>query len=98
MIYVDFESILVPKENGKQNLDESYTNKFQKHVPCSCDYKVVCLDDTCSKPFESYLGEDTACNFINSVLDESKYCCDVMKKLFNKEFMVNKKDNEDSVC
>ena len=31
-IYADFESILVPEDNGKQNPDESYTNKYQKHV------------------------------------------------------------------
>ena len=29
MIYVDFESILVPEANGKQNLDESYTYECQ---------------------------------------------------------------------
>ena len=27
MIYLDFKSILVPEDNGKQNLDDSYTNK-----------------------------------------------------------------------
>ena len=27
-IYADFESILVPEDNGKQNLNESYTNKY----------------------------------------------------------------------
>ena len=26
MIYADFESILVPEDNGKQNPEESYTN------------------------------------------------------------------------
>ena len=29
MIYIDFESILVPENNGKQNPGESYTNKYQ---------------------------------------------------------------------
>ena len=37
MIYVDFESILEAEE--KQNSDESYTNKYQKHVACSYGYK-----------------------------------------------------------
>ena len=32
MIYADFENILVPEDNGKQNTNESYTNKYQKHV------------------------------------------------------------------
>ena len=29
MIYVDFKSILVPENNGKQNPGESYTNNYQ---------------------------------------------------------------------
>ena len=32
MIYVDFGSILVPEDNGKQNAHESYTNKYQKYI------------------------------------------------------------------
>ena len=28
IIYADFEIILVPEDNGKQNPQESYTNKF----------------------------------------------------------------------
>ena len=34
IIYADFESILVPKDNWKKNANESYTNKYQKHVAC----------------------------------------------------------------
>ena len=45
MIYADFESILVPEDNGKENWNESYTNKYQKHAACSYGYKVVCVDD-----------------------------------------------------
>ena len=36
MIYADFESILIPENNGKQN---SYTNKYQNHVGCSFSSK-----------------------------------------------------------
>ena len=36
--YPDFESILVPENSGKQNSEESYTNKDQKHIACSCGY------------------------------------------------------------
>ena len=35
IIYADFQAILVPKDNGKQNPDEFYTNKYQKYVVCS---------------------------------------------------------------
>ena len=29
MVYADFESILVPEDNGKQNPKESYTNNIK---------------------------------------------------------------------
>ena len=32
MIYTDFESSLVPEDNGKQNPKQSYINKYQKHI------------------------------------------------------------------
>ena len=39
MIYADLENILAPEDSGKQNPEESYTKKYQKHVACSCGYK-----------------------------------------------------------
>ena len=44
-IYAEFESILVPEHNGKQNPNESQTNKYQKHVGCSYGYKLVYVND-----------------------------------------------------
>ena len=38
MTYADFESILVPEDNGNQNPNEFYTNNYQKHVACSYGY------------------------------------------------------------
>ena len=73
------------ENNGKQNLEESYTNKYQKHIACSYGYKLVCVDDMFSKPFKTYLGKDAV----------SKYCCELMKKHFNKEVVMAKGDNED---
>ena len=58
MIWADFENILVPEDNGKQNPNEFYTNKYQKDVSCSYGYKLLCVDDKFSKPFKSYLGKD----------------------------------------
>ena len=63
----------MPEDNEKQNQNESYANKYQKHFACSYSYKLVCVDDTYSKPFKSYLGQDAAYNFINSIIEESKY-------------------------
>ena len=58
LISADFESILVPEDNGKQSPDKSYTTKCQKHVACSYGYQLVCVDEKLCKPFKSYLGED----------------------------------------
>ena len=51
MIYVDFVCILVSEDNGKENPEKSYTNKYQKHVACSYGYKLVCLNDNFSEFF-----------------------------------------------
>ena len=85
----------MPEDNGKENLDESCTNKYQKYVVRSYGYKLVCVDDKFSKPFKSYLGGDAVYNFINSMIEESKYCSDVMKINFNKKPVMTKKDNQD---
>ena len=41
MLYTDFQNILVLKGNGKENPNEFYTNKYQKYIACSYDYKLV---------------------------------------------------------
>ena len=64
-IYADFESILVPEYNGKQNPNESYRNNYQNHIACSYGCKLVCVVDKFSKPFNSYLSEDAVYSFIN---------------------------------
>ena len=48
--------------------------KYQKHIACSFGYKLVCVDDTFSKPLKSYLGKDTVCNFIIIMVEVNKYC------------------------
>ena len=95
IIYADFKSILVSKDNGKQNPENSYANKYQKHIPCSYGYKLVCINDKFSKPFKIYLDKDAIYNSINSMIEERKYCSSVMKKYFNKELAMTKEDNED---
>ena len=85
----------MPENNGKQNPEECYTNKFPNHIACSYGYKIVCVDDKFTKPFKTYLGKDAVYNFIKSMIKENKYCSDMVKKHFNKELMMTKEDNED---
>ena len=50
MIYENFEIISVPKNNENQNPKVTYTNKYQKNVSFTYDYKLVCADDKLIKP------------------------------------------------
>ena len=94
IIYGNFEIILVPKYNRKQNQSKTYTNKYQNDVGCSFGYKIVCADDQFSKPFKSYLGEDAFHKFITNMTEESKYCRRVMKEHFTNELIMTKGDGK----
>ena len=45
--------------------------------------------------FKTYLVKEVVINFINSMIEESKYRNNVMKKHFNEEHLIPKKANED---
>ena len=94
IIDTDFENILLIEDDRKQNPKESYTSKYQEHIAYSYGYILVCGDEF-GKPFKAYLGKNAIYNFINSMIEESKCCSEVMKKHFNKEFVMTKEDNED---
>ena len=47
------------------------------------------------KPFKSYLGQDAVYNFIKSMIDQSKYCTEIIKKHFNKKLVMTREDDED---
>ena len=72
----------------------SYTSTYQKHIACIYGYKLVCVHDKFSKPFQTYLGKDAIDHFINNKTEESKYCSEVMKKHFNKELVMTEEHNE----
>ena len=74
----------VTEVNGKENPEVSYTNKYQKHVVFSDDYKWVSVDDKFRKYFKWYLGECAVNNFISNITGESKYYIDIIQKAFNK--------------
>ena len=69
IIYADFESILVPEDNEKQNSEKSYIKKYQKLIACSYGYKLLCVDDKFRKLFKTYLGKDVVYNFTNNMIE-----------------------------
>ena len=68
IISADFESILVPEDDGNQNKDDSIYKQILRHTVCSYGYKLVCDDAKFRKVFQSYLGEDVVYNFINGII------------------------------
>ena len=88
MIYTGLVLILVPF-NEKENPEKSYRKKYQKPVVCSYVYELVCVDDMFNKSSKYCLGKGSFCNFINSMIEESKFCTDIMKKHFNKNWLKN---------
>ena len=61
----------------------TWTN-IKKHVAFSYGNKLVCVDDKITKSFSSYLGDDAVNNFINNMIEKSKYCTDIMKNILKK--------------
>ena len=51
----------------------------------------MCVDDNFINPFKSYLDGDVVNNIIDIMVEERKYCSDVMKKYFKKEIVMTEK-------
>ena len=41
VVYADFEAFTEPLDTCKPNPNKSYTNKYQKHAPCSFSYYII---------------------------------------------------------
>ena len=92
-IYADFDCIFKNVDNGIIN-NISYTRKYQDHVPCSFDYKVVCVDNKYSKKILLYRGRNTANKFIRLILNEYNYCRKITRKYFCKTLIMSAEENE----
>ena len=74
----------MPEDNGKEKPEKSYTTKCKKHIACSYGYKLVCVNDKFNKSFKTYLGENSVHNFMNIMIEESRYCSDMTKNILTK--------------
>ena len=96
VIYSDFEAITKKIQGCRQNNDSSYTEAYQKHTDCGYGYKVVCCyDDKYTKPTQIYRGPKAVYKFMKKMLEEVKYCKNIMKKEFNKPLKMTKNDEEE---
>ena len=100
VIYADFEAITKKVQGCKLSEDmkneknkRSYTEAYQTHEDCGSAYKVVCCyDDKYSKDICIYRGENAVYKFMEQMLEEVKYCKDVIKKNFNKPLVMTEDD------
>ena len=108
-----FKEIQVPFKNYAnfecnlrcvESYGDSYTRKYQDHVPCSFTYKFVCIDGRFTKPIVVYRGEHSAYEFIKATLKDYKYCRKVMNKHFDKNLIMSEEEhlfeqsNSCSIC
>ena len=84
-IYGDFECNVKEVKGIDRNNNTSYSEKYEAHVACSFDYKVVCVDDRFRKPIVLYREKNNVVyRFIETILKEYDYCKKVMKKYFKR--------------
>ncbi|XP_068753693.1 uncharacterized protein [Montipora capricornis] len=95
VIYADFEAITEKIHGCQPNDDKSYTEAYQRHTDCGYGYKVVCCyDDKYTKPVQIYRGEKAVHKFMENMLNEVRYCKNVMKKHFDKPLRMTKDDED----
>ena len=73
----------------------STQKKYQDHNPCSFAYKRVCINERFTEPLVVFRGENAAYVFIKAILNEYEYCKKIMKKHFNKNLIMSKKEEEE---
>ena len=96
MIYADFEAITEKIQGCQPNNDKSYTEAYQRHTDCGHGYKVVCCyDDKYTKSTQIYRGINAVYGFMEKILEEVKYCKNIMKKHFNKPLRMTKEDGDE---
>ena len=91
----DFESVLKGVQRDDRDSNASQTKKYQKHITWSFAYKVECIDDRFSKPVVFYRGKKCIVSkFIKAVLKEYRYSKGLVKKQFNKNFVMTEDDEK----
>ena len=63
-IYADFECNL----KGVEIYEGSYSKKYQKHIPCSFAYKVVCINNRFNNAILVFRGKNAAYEIIKAIL------------------------------
>ena len=96
VIYADFEALTEKIHGCQRNNDKSFTEAYQKHRDCGYGYKVVCCyDDKYTKDVKYYRGENAVYKFLEQMLEEVRYCKNIVKYKFNKPLKMTNVDEEE---
>ncbi|XP_065662849.1 uncharacterized protein LOC136085468 [Hydra vulgaris] len=84
VIYADFESFIKPINTCTPNPNESYTKKYQKHLPSSFCYYIKCFDENYYKGklvtfTANSEDDDIAQIFVNRLIDDIKNIYEMIK-------------------
>ena len=88
IIHADFESILVP-DNGRQNPEESYKNKYQKHICSQYQYVLMIRLVSLSKHTKVKMLFTILLIVSSKKINIAKNVNCEKKKKFNKELVNN---------
>ena len=83
-VYADFESFVKPLETEDKNPNESYTVKYQSHVPSGFCYTIKCMDESVYPTktvlkTASYEGEDMGKLFVETLTEDIKPIYEILK-------------------
>ena len=84
--HVDFESVLKGVWSDR-SYSASCTKKYEEHISCNFACNANCIGEF-SKPVIFYKGKNTVNKFIKTILKEYRHCRSVVKKHFNKQFVI----------
>ncbi len=84
VVYADFECFVKPLETEEKDPSESYTVKYQSHVPSGFCYTIKCMDETVYPTktvlrTASYEGEDMGKSFVETLSEDLKPIYEILK-------------------
>ena len=93
-MYADFQSLLKGVRDSDKENNTTYTEKSQKHIPCSFAYIAECFDDKFSKQVVLFSRKMQSISLLNQFF-KSMIIAKSDKKHFNKNLLMSKKMNKD---
>jgi len=95
VIYTDFESFIKPISIWQPDPRQSYTNKYQKHIPSSFCYKIVCSGNKKYSRGTYFTAEDESDDVAQIFIDQLE---NDIKEIYNRfkfpEDMIFTEDDE----